>query len=551
MLSKIYRLNLVPFNVGGLVLMFAAFALLLPGTGGMQILLQGDEYMHIATVRQSLLKGTYLLPSLEGVPNYFKPPVMFWLAMLSETLLGSALWIVRLPAVFAGVFTALGVYFFLKELKAPAFLPALFYLFSLGSLKFSRLLMMEQFLALSLLLCAFFLVRYQRVVQLRWMFLAGFVAGLAYFFKGPLFQIYASFLFLAWAIPRLFRFDSRDGHFRGLESIKEIMLAGLVFHLPLLLPLVWNLYLFYFEPSGLGRALLEFFFVNENIAKFAQKDQASGLILLGWFLYTFPWTLLIPGAIYLALRRLHVRTLRRQVGFQLLGVALAISLLHLLPHRKDPYYIMPAIPIFVVAISLFLSTGIRRLRPLIRANLIFIAGLIFVVAVALMILRAPVWSAGALLLISFFNLGIYLKLKNSPSRIFMQALLLGGGLAMVGLQFIAIPAIAQPKLPSIVQARISDSLCIISDESWDAFAFQALLPTTQVRHAIPAQATGCSSNANSVINYSNQKLVMSDEYSQVASWYRWQQNLKPGLIWQSIFQPHILKREVLYYERQQ
>jgi 4-amino-4-deoxy-L-arabinose transferase-like glycosyltransferase len=44
--------------------------------------------MHIATVRESLDSGTILLPKLTQQPNACKPPLLFWMGMLGESLPG-------------------------------------------------------------------------------------------------------------------------------------------------------------------------------------------------------------------------------------------------------------------------------------------------------------------------------------------------------------------------------------------------------------------------------------------------------------------------------
>lgn len=545
----IYNIHKKSRGLGWLVLLAGSLLMLFPGTNSMQILLQGDEYMHIATVRQSLLHKAYLIPVLEGAPNYFKPPIMFWMGMLSEAMLGNYLWAVRLPAVLAGVATALGIYFFLRELRVPALLPAFFYVFTLGSMKFGRLLMMEQFLALSMLGTAYFMMRYQRLGQERWIFMAGLVAAVAYFFKGPLFQIYASFLFMAWAMPRLLRFDPIDGYYKGSQSIKQVLRAGVIFSLPLLLPLAWNFYLYFFEPAGLGKALLEFFFINENAAKFGQQDQSAGLIALGWVIYTFPWTLIVPGAIIIALRNVHALTLRRHIGYQLMGVALAISLLHLLPNRKDPYYVLPALPLLMVGLSLLFATGLERMRHFFRANLLLTSGVMLLVAMAMLLIDAEVWQFVVLLAIALINFIIFLKFTSVSSVNYTRVMLLAGGLVMVGLQFVAIPAFAEPRMPTLVRQRSPESLCVVSDEAWDAFAFQAVLPETRVRHTVPANLSVCTSSSVALVNYSTATIEPGHDFKQIASWYRWQQNLDARAMLQNFGRPEKMKHEVLYYER--
>jgi 4-amino-4-deoxy-L-arabinose transferase-like glycosyltransferase len=79
-------------NLISLVLLVFGTAFLLPGTEGLSLLRQADEVMHIATVRESLDSGSILLPQLTQQPNACKPPLLFWMGMLGESLPGDRCW---------------------------------------------------------------------------------------------------------------------------------------------------------------------------------------------------------------------------------------------------------------------------------------------------------------------------------------------------------------------------------------------------------------------------------------------------------------------------
>lgn len=74
--------------------------LLLPGSGGNAILTQGDEAMHIATIRESLASSSYLFPKFEGVLNLYKPPALFWLGIFSDSLFGVSFFAERFPSFY-------------------------------------------------------------------------------------------------------------------------------------------------------------------------------------------------------------------------------------------------------------------------------------------------------------------------------------------------------------------------------------------------------------------------------------------------------------------
>lgn len=543
--KKITKLNIIynPY----LVLTIAGLLLLAYGINGTQILSQGDEYMHIATVRDSLLSGQYLLPQLDGMPNYFKPPILFWFGMISETILGNHLYAVRLPALLAGISTTLVLFYLLRYLGAPAFFPSLLYLLCLGTMKFSRLLMMEQFLALAFLGTACLFIRFIKTRKLLWLFFSGLISSLAYFLKGPLFQVYAILLLIVWGSAQFLHFRS-DGSFASRKSIKQLFTIVIVFHIPLIIPMLWNLYLFAGPQHDYGKSMLRFFFVNENLSKFGRANQPESAILLGWLLYSFPWTIFFIGGIFQVFRK-SINTPNKQLGKMLLVTALAVSLLHLLPNRKDPYYIIPVLPLFIASFPLMISEKyFHRLNPFIRANVVF-SGIVSILILLIGIVLKPDQLTIALMSISpLLHFGIVLYFRFQLNNYIHRILLVtSGAFTMLGLQFLLLPALSLPLIPQAANQNFVKDLCVVSNESWDGFAVKMLLPKKNIRHKFPGDHLSCERKGSGMIVL-EQNVSAGSKAIQVYTWKRWKGNMSANYVIKHLGDIEELKRDVFYYE---
>ena len=71
-------------------------------------------------------------------------------------------------------------------------------------------------------------------------------------------------------------------------------------------------------------------------------------------MYTVPWTILIGGMAWAAFRT-KVRTPVHLAAWVLLWSAVLFTLLHLLPNRKDGYYILPAWPLAMIGMARLVS----------------------------------------------------------------------------------------------------------------------------------------------------------------------------------------------------
>lgn len=195
-----------------LLLFVFSCLVLLPGIEGDSLLLQGDEVMHIRTIRESLSANTFLHPVLGGYSNPYKPPLLFWSGMVSDFVIGKSFFSERLPSVLLGASSVVLIFLILKILRADSkirWLTSIAYLFSLGLYKFAKLAMMEVYLVFLFLLSIYFYIRYLKNKKWTFLFLSGLVSGIGALLKGPILIIYLSIVIVTlWGFTR---FRIRNG----------------------------------------------------------------------------------------------------------------------------------------------------------------------------------------------------------------------------------------------------------------------------------------------------------------------------------------------------
>jgi 4-amino-4-deoxy-L-arabinose transferase-like glycosyltransferase len=427
-------------------------ALLAPGAGGTAVLSQGDEPMHAETVRESLRAGSWAAPILNGAPNYFKPPLLFWAGMASESILGASLFALRLPAILFAAFTVLGIYCLLRLARLSAGVAAaiaLAYLLTLGVFKFGRLLMNEQGLALCLVWLTVLLQLGERYRGLRALcsMCAGLIAALGFFWKGPLFVIYASLAFGVWYSPQVFRWrDVKSPGFsgatrlqwRGDRALRSILPDAAAFLIPLAAPIAWATWL---EGRG-GGAYIDYFLVHENLAKFREPNQPEWRLLEGLLLYTLPWAPALAFFFYRGLRRAFANPLNRSdlLARKLLWLVAAVLLFHLLPNRKDAYYVTPILPHLFMGIAL--------------ANRDWL-------------LDGPLRRRG------------------------VQLATASGVVALLVFHWILLPVLDRPLLPPAARALSGARLCLISAKPWHGYQVRMNYPDLEIVHGLRLVPESC------------------------------------------------------------
>ncbi|SBT03649.1 Glycosyl transferase family 39 [Candidatus Accumulibacter aalborgensis] len=97
----------------GLLLIFCALWLCM--TAGIRPLMLPDEGRYVGVAWEMLTSGNWLVPTLDGLPFFHKPPLFYWLTALALKLFGGNEWAARLASMLAAVLAAGALHLFLRR----------------------------------------------------------------------------------------------------------------------------------------------------------------------------------------------------------------------------------------------------------------------------------------------------------------------------------------------------------------------------------------------------------------------------------------------------
>jgi 4-amino-4-deoxy-L-arabinose transferase-like glycosyltransferase len=305
-------------------------------------LFEPDEGRYAQIPREMLERAEWIVPYLQGEPYLDKPPLLYWLVMLSYRLLGIADWSARLPPALAVHGCILLTYFFGRRSlgERPAFWGALLLSLAPGFLSVGRLLVLDGVLAFCVTLSIFSALEALRGERLHWgwWLLAAVATGFGVLTKGPIALILLAPPLLAygWLSQRLCRIGWRP-------------MAGFL-GVVLLIALPWYVGICCKVPEFAGE-----FFWKHNVQRFVQPfDHLEPL----WYYLPIVLFGLLPGSLLLAgcVRFLfstqaeHAGQRTAELGFMLLAGGWCVAFFSA-SGCKLPTYILPAFPFLALALG--------------------------------------------------------------------------------------------------------------------------------------------------------------------------------------------------------
>jgi 4-amino-4-deoxy-L-arabinose transferase-like glycosyltransferase len=292
-------------------LVLGLVTLLYVGTCFAPVIFDDNEGLYAGAVREMHQSGNWLSPTSNGFPRVQKPPLVYWAMLASTTLFGENEFALRLPNALATVGWIVATYLIMRRIGGERFglASALVLASMLGVWVFNHLVQPEPFLACFVSLAIWCLVEARLFAEpppasverhavagrfpgdhwylLFWIFLA--LGALSKGLHGALWPL-GTALLAAFFVP---------GWRPWLRPIMN--LRGLLAFLLILAP--WYAYMAARFPGFLAAH-----FVNEQLGSFANTRYPADArqLPLGQFyaqhlLFWMPWTLLLPGAIYVAL----------------------------------------------------------------------------------------------------------------------------------------------------------------------------------------------------------------------------------------------------------
>ena len=389
-------------------------AVLLAGLGSPAGGTHPDEGLYLEAARQMHERGDWLTPTVDGTPDFTKPPLLYWAIGCSFSLFGTTLWAARLPVALAALGLAWLTGRMARREVGPGAEPLSILLLGtcLGLLRYGRVDLMDVPLALAIAAGIWPLWRVAQGGPAPLAPAAGVAAAAAALLKGPVGPL------LIAAVGAVYLW--RTGRLRA--SLPWLAVAG---GLALLLAVPWYLAM----ALRHGAPFLGRFLGTENLGKFRFPWTAEGelLLLLALPVLFLPWTPAVrlrgPGAAL--------------AWPWIVGLLLLFSI----PGLKHPHYVVPALAPLAVLASGDRSAVASRISAVLLAAL-SVAG-----ALALRFqLVAPVRLAlaGAVLLAA---LAAFAVARGSPG---------GGALGTAGAAVLLFAVVLPGAVPSPLPAWVGE-----------------------------------------------------------------------------------------------
>jgi len=345
-------------NRCGLILLLLAATLLLPFLG-MCPLIDPDEPVYGETAREMLAAGDWLSPRIYGDFWYDKPPLFYWLEMISYSLFGISDYTSRLPSALLAMATVLYVYHQGKHIftKEIAFYGSLVLLTSLGFIYIGKAAVTDMTLMLTLTVAMLSLYRKQY-------YIAYAFCGLALLAKGPIGYGFPALIMLCYII--LCR------HWQLLRTMKIPQGIALAF----LVGLPWYILMYHAH----GADFLDTFIGYHNITRFTAPEHPGQnrwyFFIPVLFAFMLPWSAAIVPAIHRMWkeRTPHTDALR----FCLIWAAF-IFLFFSISQTQLVTYIAPMFPPTALIIGWYAhSCKTTGRRPILWIGTLVVLGCIFV-----------------------------------------------------------------------------------------------------------------------------------------------------------------------------
>lgn len=373
-IMKTIALQKIKKNSSVLLLILAAAILML---GMLSTAAMWTSENRISSVTwQMLWSRDFWHPYMYWAPYYDKPLMTYWLVALSAKLFGGLNgFTLRLPSAICGIISVLFTY-------------------KLGKKLISKRIGL---IAAWMLLTTYYIVFFSRVAFSDIYNLAGILVAVYWYFShkdSPKFFNYLVFFLIcaitslckgliAFVIPILAIIPSllHQGEWRKHLRLGFFIASGIGI-IVYLIPFLISHYDFH-SANFHAYGLVEVY--RENILRFFHPFDHQGSVFSYFIflpIYALPWGLLLPVAIYFYVR--NFRKYQFVERWPMLALALIFIFLTLSGSRRS-YYILPAIPFAILAISIWVNAYL---------SLKLIKGLVFgfyILLVAWFVIAQPIY----------------------------------------------------------------------------------------------------------------------------------------------------------------
>jgi 4-amino-4-deoxy-L-arabinose transferase-like glycosyltransferase len=321
-----------------LLLLALAGLLLLAGLGAVA-LTDRDEGANAEAAREMLEQGSWITPTLGGLPRFAKPALVYWLMAAAYAALGVGETAARLPSAVAALLLVLVQYAFARWAfgRDVAWRAALVLLLSVEYVAIGRMALTDATLALWTTTAGYAFLRGWWGARPRggWYALAWIAAGLAALAKGPVGLLIplggaVAYLLIAGGLRQAWR-EAWPLRGLGLFLLVALPWYGAMFWLH-----GWD-YAARARGETLGRVLRPVTGPGGTALFYIP------VLLLGFF----PWSAFLPEAVVAGLRqaRARARRSRREAVTVFAAVWLVVGLaLFSVAQTRLPHYVLPLFP---------------------------------------------------------------------------------------------------------------------------------------------------------------------------------------------------------------
>lgn len=299
-----------------------------------------NEAYYAETPREMLKTGNYLAPHFNFHPWAQKPPLTYWVILVSYKLFGVNEFAVRLPSALA----AIGMLLFSYGIGRLLFSPNAGLLSAMMLSTTARVFILARRFPIDILLLFFLtgtlfsLVKALRKNSKSSWALAYVCAAFGFLTKGPVALFIPACAYLLWGLRRRQRIS--ESH----------PLMGAAIFLCIVLP--WYVYIY----SVYGWIYISPLFLRTNLGRFAAEPVGHSRNLFYYFsVYAvdfFPWSILSLFAVYLLWHHRRQEPVLRSLSFGLPIIWCASTfVLFSISKNKQEYYIAPMYPVAAVLVA--------------------------------------------------------------------------------------------------------------------------------------------------------------------------------------------------------
>jgi 4-amino-4-deoxy-L-arabinose transferase-like glycosyltransferase len=479
-----------------------------------------DERLYLSLANEMQRQGTWMTPTLDGQPDFTKPPLLYWASAVCLRAFGPHLFAARLPVALCALFLSLLAGRVARRFGGEAawVRGVLLVGTSLGLLRYGRLAMMDVPLALALALGveAAWVAATERRPRL---FLAvGLAAGVSALLKGPVGPL------LVFSIATVVVAVRAPALLRSGWALLGVALSVVVFA-------PW----FVAMAMRYGAPFFQRFILVENFGKFTVPWRlgSEAWLLAVLLLLALPWVGLVQW-------RGSPPALRLLCGSWLLVVLVVFSL----PGLKQSHYVVPCL----VPLLLLAAVPDRPRTPAARATAALLA---LVAAVALVALRVPFPLTARM---GLLGMAVLLGLAGVALwRLRPDAAAVGfGGAAVLALSLV-LPVLNPPPVPEAAWAVAGERPVVVFRQDPGLYE---LLSRKRVHRVNDAEETraAVAQGAAAVLPFQDFAALppeVRDGLLPVAHWARLRPRLLPNDVFQALLAANVvpLQEEALLVVR--